>query len=102
MCNFLEGGKSLGFGKDSKIIYRLYATLYFIFVVDSSESELSILDLIHSIVEGLDKIFKSVCELDLVFHMDRVKDLFFKKKTIQKLIIFSFFFVLFSLGSLFN
>lgn len=80
MCNFLEGGKSLGFGKDSKIIYRLYATLYFIFVVDSSESELSILDLIHSIVEGLDKIFKSVCELDLVFHMDRVKDLFFKKK----------------------
>jgi len=34
-------------GKDSKIIYRHYATLFFMFVVDSSESELGILDLIQ-------------------------------------------------------
>lgn len=34
-------------GKDSKVIYRHYATLYFVFVVDSSESELGILDLIQ-------------------------------------------------------
>ena len=32
---------------DSKIIYRHYATLYFILVVDGSESELGILDLIQ-------------------------------------------------------
>lgn len=30
-----------------KVIYRHYATLYFVFVVDSSESELGILDLIQ-------------------------------------------------------
>jgi len=32
---------------DTKIVYRQYATLYFVFAVDSSESELGILDLIQ-------------------------------------------------------
>lgn len=45
-CNFLEGSKLLG-GKDTRVIYRHYATLYFVFVVDESESELGILDLIQ-------------------------------------------------------
>nr|XP_045004846.1 AP-3 complex subunit sigma-1-like isoform X2 [Jaculus jaculus] len=46
VCNFLEGlliGES-----DNKLIYRHYATLYFVFCVDSSESELGILDLIQA------------------------------------------------------
>ena len=30
-----------------RVVYRNYATLYFVFVVDSSESELGILDLIQ-------------------------------------------------------
>ena len=34
-------------GADSRLIYRHYATLYFVFCVDSSESELGILDLIQ-------------------------------------------------------
>ncbi|KAF3818040.1 hypothetical protein GH733_014912 [Mirounga leonina] len=34
-------------GPDYKLIYRHYATLYFVFCVDSSESELGILDLIQ-------------------------------------------------------
>ena len=46
MCNFLEGGSLVG-GADFKLIYRHYATLYFVFCVDSSESELGILDLIQ-------------------------------------------------------
>ena len=54
------------------MIYRHYATLYFIFVADSSESELGILDLIQVFVEALDKCFENVCELDLIFHPDRV------------------------------
>eukprot|EP01088_Endostelium_zonatum_P021219 TRINITY_DN824_c0_g1_i2.p1 TRINITY_DN824_c0_g1~~TRINITY_DN824_c0_g1_i2.p1 ORF type:complete len:169 (-),score=28.83 TRINITY_DN824_c0_g1_i2:74-580(-) len=70
MCNFLEGGET--WGKETKIIYRHYATLYFIFLVDASESELGILDLIHIFVETLDKCFENVCELDLIFHMDKV------------------------------
>jgi AP-3 complex subunit sigma len=46
--------------------------LYFIFCVDGSESELGILDLIQVFVETLDKTFENVCELDLIFHLDKV------------------------------
>lgn len=42
------------------------------FCVDSSESELGILDLIQVFVETLDKCFENVCELDLIFHVDKV------------------------------
>lgn len=57
--------------KDTKIVYRHYATLYFIFVVDSQESDLGMLDLIQVLVETLDKNFSNVCELDLVYHSDK-------------------------------
>lgn len=59
-------------GSDYKLIYRHYATLYFVFCVDSSESELGILDLIQVFVETLDRCFENVCELDLIFHADKV------------------------------
>lgn len=72
VCNFLEGGTLIGGGDDYKIIYRHYATLYFVFCVDSSESELGILDLIQVFVETLDKSFENVCELDLIFNVDKV------------------------------
>ena len=49
-----------------------YATLYFVFVVDSAESELAILDIIQVFVETLDKSFENVCELDMIFHSDEV------------------------------
>ncbi|KAH8861855.1 AP-3 complex subunit sigma-2 isoform 2 [Schistosoma japonicum] len=85
VCNFLEGGtydvsvfsiftylsRLIG-GQDYRLIYRHYATLYFVFCVDSSESELGILDLIQVFVEALDKCFENVCELDLIFHADKV------------------------------
>ncbi len=59
-------------GPSVRLIYRHYATLYFIFAVDESESELGILDLIQVFVEALDKCFENVCELDLIFHVDKV------------------------------
>lgn len=40
--------------------------------MDSSESELGILDLIQVFVETLDRCFENVCELDLIFHVDKV------------------------------
>jgi AP-3 complex subunit sigma len=58
-------------GSEYKLIYRHYATLYFVFCVDSSESELGILDLIQVFVETLDRCFENVCELDLIFHVDK-------------------------------
>ncbi|ETO20693.1 hypothetical protein RFI_16524 [Reticulomyxa filosa] len=59
---------------DSKLIYRHYATLFFVFLVDQSESELGILDLIQVFVEALDERFKNVCELDIVFRFDEVNN----------------------------
>eukprot|EP00049_Salpingoeca_infusionum_P004929 m.85784 g.85784 ORF g.85784 m.85784 type:complete len:162 (-) comp12786_c3_seq1:327-812(-) len=70
-CNFLEAG-SLGVSGDTKLIYRNFATLFFVFAVDSSESELAIIDLIQVFVEVLDRVFKNVCELDIVFHIEKV------------------------------
>ncbi|CAL1292008.1 unnamed protein product [Larinioides sclopetarius] len=72
VCNFIEGGDNILGDKSLKIIYRHYATLYIVFCVDSSESELAILDLIQVFVEILDKCFRNVCELDLIFHVDKV------------------------------
>jgi AP-3 complex subunit sigma len=60
------------FGKDTKLIYRHYATLYFVIAADTAESELGILDLIQVFVEVLDKCFENVCELDVIFHSDKV------------------------------
>ncbi|XP_076802098.1 AP-3 complex subunit sigma-1-like isoform X2 [Clavelina lepadiformis] len=74
VCSFLEGGTLIG-GSDYKLIYRHYATLYFVFCVDSSESELGILDLIQVFVETLDRSFENVCELDLIFHVDKVHNI---------------------------
>lgn len=70
-CNYLEGIIP-ELGDNIKLIYRHYATLYFVFAVDSQESDLGILDLIQVFVEALDKCFENVCELDLIFHSDRV------------------------------
>mmetsp|Transcript_29471 Transcript_29471/g.44538 ORF Transcript_29471/g.44538 Transcript_29471/m.44538 type:complete len:160 (-) Transcript_29471:96-575(-) len=60
------------FGPDQKIIYRHFATLYFVFVADAAESELGVLDLIQVFVQVLDSCFENVCELDLIYHFDRV------------------------------
>ena len=80
--------KLVGGDDDTRVIYRHYATLYFVyvpllnqccrvkliyrFVVDGAESELGILDLIQVFVESLDRAFENVCELDLIFHFDEV------------------------------
>jgi len=70
-CNYLEGIVP-EWGPGTKLIYRHYATLYFVFAVDQQESDLGILDLIQVFVEALDKCFENVCELDLIFHSDKV------------------------------
>jgi AP-3 complex subunit sigma len=61
LCNFLDAPELEAFlgpkGSDPderwRVVYRNYATLYFVFVVDSSESELGILDLIQVRLPGL-------------------------------------------------
>lgn len=57
---------------NKKIVYRHYATLYFILIVDDAESELGILDLLQVFVQVLDSVFENVCELDLIYHYEKV------------------------------
>jgi len=63
-CSFLEY-------RTYKCVYRRYASLFFIVGVDSDENELAILELIHNLVETLDKYFENVCELDIMFNLER-------------------------------
>ena len=72
LCNFVDSFPDWP-TPDTRIIYRRYATLCFVFVCDSSESQLAILDLIQVLVETLDRTFENVCELDLIFHSDKVQ-----------------------------
>ena len=72
LCNFIDGFTEWPTA-DTRIVYRRYATLCFIFIVDSSESQLAILDIIQVFVETLDRCFENVCELDLIFHADKVQ-----------------------------
>ncbi|TKY55818.1 AP-3 complex subunit sigma [Spatholobus suberectus] len=60
------------FGPDSRLVYKHFATLYFVFIFDSSENELAMLDLIQVFVETLDKCFRNVCELDIVFNYSKM------------------------------
>ena len=66
MCSFVDDRWT--FGADTKVVYRHFATLYFVVLCDRSESELGILDLIQVYVEALDRAFESVCELDVIFN----------------------------------
>nr|ACR34440.1 unknown [Zea mays] len=62
------------FGPGTKMVYKHLATLYFVFVFDSSENELAMLDLVQVFVETLDRCFKNVCELDIVFNFNKAAE----------------------------
>ncbi len=64
MCNFLEY-------KDRKLVYKRYASLYFVMGVGRDDNELMALEAIHAYVEVLDKYFGNVCELDIIFNFHR-------------------------------
>ncbi|ELU18349.1 hypothetical protein CAPTEDRAFT_125077 [Capitella teleta] len=67
-----EGGCSFLDYRGTKLVFRKYATLYFILGVDEDENELAALEFIQNIVEIFDKYFDKVCELDIMFNLDRV------------------------------
>ncbi|EJD00994.1 Adaptor protein complex sigma subunit [Fomitiporia mediterranea MF3/22] len=64
MCNFLEY-------KDSKVVYRRYASLFFVNGISQGDNELITLEIIHRFVEVLDRYFGNVCELDLIFNFQK-------------------------------
>ncbi|KAJ9067616.1 AP-1 adaptor complex sigma subunit Aps1, variant 2 [Entomophthora muscae] len=64
MCNFLEY-------KESTLVYRRYASLFFVTSIASHDNELITLEILHRYVEILDKYFGNVCELDLIFNFHK-------------------------------
>lgn len=52
---------------DTKIVYRRYASLFFIAGCDADDNELITLEIIHRYVEQMDKYYGNVCELDIIF-----------------------------------
>ncbi len=54
-----------------KIIYKRFASLYFITLCDKEENELIILELLQHFVECLDRYFGNVCELDIIFNFHK-------------------------------
>ncbi|KAK9102265.1 hypothetical protein Sjap_019519 [Stephania japonica] len=64
-CSFVEH-------RNYKVVYRRYASLFFLVGVDNEENELAILEFIHLLVETLDRYFGNVCELDIMIHLEKV------------------------------
>ena len=54
--------------RDYKIVFKRYASLYFVACIEKEDNELIVLDIIHHFVEVLDRYFGNVCELDLIFN----------------------------------
>ncbi|CAM9621181.1 unnamed protein product [Phaeothamnion confervicola] len=64
MCNFIEW-------RDKKIVYKRYASLFFVACIDKDDNELITLEQIHLFVEVLDRYFGNVCELDIIFNFHK-------------------------------
>ena len=88
MCNFLEykGGILYGLWSncteanlnliflgytDTKVVYRRYASLFFIAGCDATDNELITLEIVHRYVEQMDKYYGNVCELDIIFNFQK-------------------------------
>mmetsp|Transcript_65576 Transcript_65576/g.77650 ORF Transcript_65576/g.77650 Transcript_65576/m.77650 type:complete len:163 (+) Transcript_65576:50-538(+) len=74
-CSFLEY-------RGYKVIYRRYASLFFIVgtianpdagpKAENTENELGMLEFIHTLVETMDKWAGSICELDIMYQLEQV------------------------------
>lgn len=60
MCNIIEY-------RDMKIVYRRYASLFFVVGIDALDNGLLALEIVHRFVEHMDRLYGNVCELDIIF-----------------------------------
>lgn len=65
-CNYIEHC-------GTRVVYRRYASLFFMVGVDTDDNELAVLEFIHMLVEAMDRWFGNVCELDIMFSLDVVR-----------------------------
>mmetsp|Transcript_29376 Transcript_29376/g.83619 ORF Transcript_29376/g.83619 Transcript_29376/m.83619 type:complete len:159 (+) Transcript_29376:70-546(+) len=71
-CSFLEY-------RGYKVVYRRYASLFFIVGTkpaaeeeENQENELGLLEFIHTLVETMDRWAGSICELDIMYQLEQV------------------------------
>lgn len=57
--------------RGGRLVFRRYASLFFVAGTAASANELLVLETIHRLVETLDRHFGNVCELDLIFGFAR-------------------------------
>jgi AP-1 complex subunit sigma 1/2 len=56
---------------DQKVVYRRYASLFFIAGCAATDNELISLEIVHRYVEQMDKYYGNVCELDIIFNFQK-------------------------------
>ena len=56
---------------ETKVVYRRYASLFFIAATDPTDNELITLEIVHRYVEQMDKYYGNVCELDIIFNFQK-------------------------------
>lgn len=70
--NAVRAGGSAGSAPTQlKLVSKRYASLFFVAAITEDENELLVLEKIHHFVEVLDKYFRNVCELDLIYNFHR-------------------------------
>jgi len=84
-CSFLEY-------RGYKVVYRRYASLFFIVGTkptpeeeENQENELGMLEFIHTLVETMDRWAGSICELDIMYSVSYGTTLFLVRQTVSHL-----------------
>ena len=71
LCSFVEAPGILPDG--TKLVYKAYANLRFIFCIDELESPLGIIDMIQVFVKVLNNTFIDVTDVNLVFNPHKLQ-----------------------------
>ena len=58
-------GCVLSLGADTKVVYRRYASLFFVCGISQGDNELVVLEVIHRYVEVLDRYFGNVSNFSM-------------------------------------
>ncbi|CAG8782484.1 18359_t:CDS:2, partial [Acaulospora morrowiae] len=58
--------------KQYKLAYRRYASLFFVIGFSEEENQFSVLELVQAYVEILNSYFENVCELDIMYNIEKV------------------------------
>jgi len=74
-CNFVKIPEF----QNQTLVYRKFASLFFVCLVDEYESQFAIIDLVRIIVDLLDEVFKNCRELDIKYNPEKVRFLYSEK-----------------------